>query len=137
MADHRPIIEAVLHHYPDVQAIYLFGSYDTEYQWPNSDVDIALLLPPKKVREAGSLPLGPLWFELDRRLGKTVDLIDLRQASTVFRKEIIAADRRIYCGDEYAADEFEMLTLSFYQKLNQERREVLAEGLRSGRFHDV
>jgi hypothetical protein len=47
------------------------------------------------------------------------------------------ADRRIYCGAEYAADEFEMLTLSFYQKLNQERREVLAEGLRGGRFHNV
>ena len=66
-----------------------------------------------------------------------MDLIDLRQVPTVFRKEIIAADRRIYCGNQYAADEFEMLTLSFYQKLNQERREVLAEGLRSGRFHDV
>ena len=137
MKDHRSIIEAVLNHYPDVQAIYLFGSHDTEYQRPNSDVDIALLLPPNKAREAGSLALGPLWFELERRLGKTVDLIDLRQVPTVFRKEIIAADRRIYCGNQYAADEFEMLTLSFYQKLNQERREVLAEGLRSGRFHDV
>lgn len=47
------------------------------------------------------------------------------------------ADRRIYCGDLYAADEFEMLVLSFYQKLNEERAEVLAEGLRSGRFHNV
>ena len=81
-------------------------------------MDIALLLPPEKVREAGPLALGPLWFELERRLGKTVDLINLRQVSTVFQKEIIMADRRIYCGDEYAADEFEMLTLSFYQKLN-------------------
>jgi predicted nucleotidyltransferase len=137
MGDYRPIIEAVLNHYPEVQAIYLFGSYDTEHEWPNSDVDIALLLPPEKVREAGSLALGPLGFELERRLGKTVDLIDLRQVSTVFQKEIIMADRRIYCGDEQAADEFEMLTLSFYQKLNQERREVLVEGLRSGRFHNV
>lgn len=137
MGDYRPIIEAVLNHYPEVQAVYLFGSYDTEYQWPNSDVDIALLLPPEKVREVGPLALGPLWFELERRLGKTVDLINLRQVSTVFQKEIIMADRRIYCGDEYAADEFEMLTLSFYQKLNQERREVLVEGLRSGRFHNV
>ena len=137
MRDYRPIIEAVLKHYPDVQAIYLFGSYDTEHEWPDSDVDIALLLPPKKVREAGSLALSPLWFELERLLGKTVDLIDLRQASTVFQKEIIMADRRIYCRDEYAVDEFEMLTLSFYQKLNQERSEVLAEGLRSGRFYKV
>ena len=66
-----------------------------------------------------------------------MDLIDLRQMSTVFQKEIIMADRRIYCRDEYAVDEFEMLTLSFYQKLNQERSEVLAEGLRSGRFYKV
>ena len=137
MRDYRPIIEAVLKHYPDVQAVYLFGSYDTEQEWPNSDVDIALLLPPATAREAGSLALSPPGFELERLLGKPVDLINLRQASTVFRKEIIMADRRIYCSDEYAADEFEMLTLSFYQKLNQERSEVLAEGLRSGRFHNV
>jgi predicted nucleotidyltransferase len=137
MRDYRPIIEAVLKHYPDVQAVYLFGSYDTEQEWPNSDVDIALLLPPATARETGSLALDPLWFDLERLLGKPVDLINLRQASTVFRKEIIIADRRIYCSDEYAADEFEMLTLSFYQKLNQERSEVLAEGLRSGRFHNV
>ncbi len=126
-----------MNHYPDVKAIYLFGSYDTEREWPNSDVDIALLLPPANARETGSLALSPLWFELERLFGKTVDLINLRQVSTVFQKEIIMADRRIYCGDEYAADEFEMLALSFYQKLNQERSEVLAEGLRSGRFHNV
>jgi len=137
MRDYRPIIETVLKYHPDVQAIYLFGSYDTEHEWPNSDVDIALLLPPAKAWETGSLALSPLWFDLERLLGKTVDLIDLRQMSTVFQKEIIMADRRIYCGDEYAADEFEMLTLSFYQKLNQERSEVLAEGLRSGRFYKV
>ena len=137
MRDYRPIIETVLKYHPDVQAIYLFGSYDTEHEWPNSDVDIALLLPPAKAWETGSLALSPLWFDLERLLGKTVDLIDLRQMSTVFQKEIIMADRRIYCGDEYAADEFEMLTLSFYQKLNQERSEVLAEGLRRGRFYKV
>jgi len=137
MRDYRPIIESVLKHYPDVQAIYLFGSHDTEHEWPNSDVDIALLPPPEKVRDMGSLVLSPLWLELERLLGKTVDLINLRQVSTVLQKEIIVADRRIYCHDEYAADEFEMLALSLYQKLNQERREVIAEGLRSGRFHKV
>lgn len=137
MRDYQPIIDVVLAHYPAVQAIYLFGSYDTEQEWPNSDVDMALLLPPVIARKAGSLALDPLVFNLERLLGKPVDLINLRQVSTVFRKEIIMADRRIACRDQYAADEFEMLTLSFYQKLNQERREVLAEGLRSGRFYNV
>jgi len=64
-------------------------------------------------------------------------LINLRQVSTVFQKEIIMAERRIICADTYAAEEFEMLVLSRYQKLNEERAELLAEGLRSGRFYNV
>ncbi len=35
------------------------------------------------------------------------------------------ANRRIYCADLCAAEEFEMLTLSFYQKLNEERKAIL------------
>jgi len=55
----------------------------------------------------------------------------------VLQKEVIAADLRIYTGDEYAADEFEMLTLSRYQKLNEERAEIVEEALAGGRFHQV
>lgn len=131
------IIHIVLRHYPEVQAIYLFGSYGTENEWPDSDVDIALLLPPKNSKEIGLLMLSCLRFELESLLNKSVDLLNLRQISTVFQKEVITADRRIYCSDEYAADEFEILVLSFYQKLNKERAEILAEGLRSGRFYNV
>jgi hypothetical protein len=32
-----------------------------------------------------------------------------------------------FCRDEYAADTFEMLVLSFYGKLNEERAEILQE----------
>ncbi len=70
-------------------------------------------------------------------LGKNVDVINLRQASTVFQKEIIMAERRIFCANPYAADEFEMLTLSYYQKLNEERREILVEFARTGRAYPV
>jgi len=66
-----------------------------------------------------------------------VDLINLRRVSTVFQKEIVLAERRIFCADHYAADEFEMLVLSLYHKLNEERAELMAEGLSSGRFYDV
>lgn len=128
------LIETILKEYPDTQAIYLFGSWGTDEEWASSDIDIAVLLPPEKAK---SLDLFD-WNELAIRIGETVhrevDLLNLRQVSTVFQKEVIMADRRIYSGDEQAADEFEMLTLSFYQKLNQERAEVLAEGLSSGRF---
>lgn len=129
------IIAAITTRYPATQAIYLFGSYATENERPDSDVDIALLLAPDTAKREGNLVLHPLRPRLETLLNKDVDLINLRQVSTVFQKEIIGADRRVYTGDAYAADEFEMLVLSFYQKLNEERAEILVEGLRSGTFY--
>ena len=131
------IIQIVLTHDPTVQAIYLFGSYGTEDEWADSDLDIALLMPPETAKSVGHLMMSPLRSALERLLGREVDLLNARQVSTVFQKEIVMAERRIYAANEYAADEFEMRTLSSYQKLNQERAEVLAEGARSGRFYDV
>ena len=137
MGEHAAIIDTIRTHYPNVQAVYLFGSYGTEQQWPDSDADIALLLPADEAKRAGSLAMTDLHAALERLLGKEVDLINLRRVSTVFQKEIILAERRIFCADQYAADEFEMLVLSFYHKLNEERAEVMAAGLNSGRFYDV
>lgn len=131
------IVAAIRATWPDVQAIYLFGSWGTEDEWPSSDVDIAVLLPPQQAKALGTMALIQTQTRLSSLLRKPVDLLNLRQVSTVFQKEVVMADRRIYTGDEYAADEFEMLTLSFYQKLNEERAEVLAEGRRSGRFYNV
>jgi uncharacterized protein len=137
MDEHTAIVDTIRTHSPNVQAVYLFGSYGTEQQWPDSDADIALLLPPDEAKRAGSLVMSELRASLERLLGKDVDLINLRRVSTVFQKQIIQADRRIFCADPYAADEFEMLVLSFYHKLNEERAAVMAEGLSSGRFYDV
>jgi len=137
MTRQEEIISAILTDHPDTQAIYLFGSWGTDDEWPTSDVDIAILLPPEKARREKLLAISPLRSKLAKLLRKEVDLLNLRQVSTVFQKEIIMADRRIYCADEYAADEFEMLTISFYQKLNEERAGILEEGLRSGKFYNV
>ncbi len=41
----KHINKLILNHFPNIQAIYLFGSYGTEDEWFNSDIDIALLLP--------------------------------------------------------------------------------------------
>ena len=131
------IARIVVEHYLAAQAIYLFGTYGTADEWPDSDVDIALLLPPDEAKRGGHMALSKARVAIERLLGKDVDLINLRQVSTVFQKEIIMAERRIFCADAYAADEFEMLVLSYYQKLSEERADVLAEGLRSGRFYGV
>jgi len=131
------IVRIIVEHYPAAQAIYLFGTYGTADEWPDSDVDIAVLLPPGEAKQTGHMAVSNARATIERLLGKDVDLINLRQVSTVFQKEIIMAERRILCADAYAADEFEMLVISRYQKLNEERAEVLAEGLRSGRFYNV
>lgn len=137
MKVHDDIIETILQHYPETQAIYLFGSYGTEYERPESDADIALLLPPDVSPKTGYLVMTRLSSALESLLKRDVDLINLRRAPTVLRKEVVAADRRIYTGDGYAADEFEMLTLSMYQKLNEERAGIVKDAMAGGRLYQV
>jgi uncharacterized protein len=137
MKGQKEIIRTVLDHYPDAQAIYLFGSYGTEKEWPESDVDIAVLLPPEKAKKAGLLMMSDLRFVLESLLKKDVDLINLRRVPTVLQKEVVTMGCRIYEGDMCAAEEFEMLTLSYYQKLNEERAEIIKSALSSERFHQL
>lgn len=104
------------------RAIYLFGSHGTEHQHPGSDLDLAVL--PSK-------PLDPLvLFNLSNRLsemvGVEVDLVDLDTASTVMRKEVLRTGERLHAADLPAARRFEMLTLSDYARLNEERAGILA-----------
>jgi uncharacterized protein len=137
MKGQKEIIRTVLDHYPYAQAIYLFGSYGTEQEWPESDVDIAVLLPPEEAKRAGLLMMSDLRFVLESLLKKDVDLINLRRVPTVLQKEVVTMGCRIYEGDRYAAEEFEMLTLSYYQKLNEERAEIIKSALSSERFHQL
>lgn len=131
------ITQTVLAHYPNVQAIYLFGSFMSDDEWPDSDVDLALLLPPVEAKQQRQLAVSDCALELARILGKEVDLLNARMVSTVFQKEIVTKGRLLYCADRYAVDEFEMLALSFYQKLNEERGEIIAAALADGRFYDL
>ena len=130
------IIRTTLAYYPIVQGIYLFGSYGTTDERHDSDIDIALLLPPGEAEQIGSLVMSDLQLQMEIALGRDVDLLNARLVSTVFQKAIIFGEL-IYCADRYAVDEFEMLTLSYYQKLNEERAEILAEFRRTGRAYAV
>lgn len=130
------IIRTTLAYYPTAQGIYLFGSYGTTDERHDSDIDIALLLPPDEAEQIGSLVMSDLHLQLEMTLDRHVDLLNARLVSTVFQKAIIFGEL-VYCADRYAVDEFEMLTLSYYQKLNDERAEILAEFRRTGRAYAV
>jgi predicted nucleotidyltransferase len=137
MSQQSQLVQLILNTWPDTQAIYLFGSWGTEYERPESDVDIAVLLPAPQAKKAGSLILTDLHYALQSLLNREVDLINLRQAPTVLQKEVVMAGRRIYCISGIVVDEFELLVLALYQKLNEERAGILAEGMSSGRFYSL
>ena len=135
MNSYQTIIDTILEHYPDVQAIYLFGSHGTENERPDSDIDVAILLPvesAKRVKDREWIELTTAIAMAEKR--ENIDLINLRKENTVFRKEIVMTGRRIYCADENAADEFEMLTISQYQQLQDERKDIIREAIESGRI---
>ena len=131
------VITNILRHYPHIEAVYLFGSYAHAQNTEHSDIDLALLLSVSESKVIDSFALSALQFELEDILKIPVDLINLRQVSTVFQKEIIETGRRITTKANYQAEEFEMLVYSFYQKLNQERAEILESFKKTGRAYQL
>ena len=121
------ITETVLKFFPEVEAIYIFGTYGTGDERTDSDVDIALLLPHKSRNGNLELARSNCRFELEQLLEKEVDLLNVRKLSTVFQKEVVMKGDLIYTRNRYVVDEFEMLTQSYYQKLNEERAGILEE----------
>jgi predicted nucleotidyltransferase len=115
----RELRSACVRRLPDatVQAVYLFGSAAVAALRPESDLDIALLLElPIDDRMAHELAQ-----DLACALGREVDLIDLRRASTVLATQVVGSGRRIETGDAGAAARFEYQTLAEYASLNERR----------------
>ena len=102
-------------------AVYLFGSVAGGSPREDSDIDIAFL---------PEIPCDPVEvFECANRLafrfGRHVDLVDLGRASTVMRKEVLRTGLLLHESNPARRMEFEMLTLSDYARLNEERRPIL------------
>lgn len=116
---------------PDLIAIYQFGSAGTAAMRAESDVDLAFLAG----RAADPVATWDLAQTLARTLGRDVDLIDLRRASTVMRAQIVSTGTRMLCHDAARCDAFEAYVLSDYARLNEERRGILDDVRARGRIH--
>jgi predicted nucleotidyltransferase len=128
------IVKTVLHFYPDVEAIYLFGSYLTPDQQQDSDVDLAVLFSHEKARLQKNPAMSDCRNALENVLKRTVDLVNLRTVNTVFQNEIIQQGRIVYQQHERTVDEFEMQVMSSYQKLNEERAGILEDIMETGKI---
>jgi predicted nucleotidyltransferase len=111
----------------DPSLIILFGSAARDGLRPESDIDLAFL----SDKEFNAYELFLLAQQVAELVGRDVDLIDLRQASTVFKAQIAAKGRVIYSNGALRPLEFGMQSLQEYALLNEERQEILdrfAEG---------
>jgi predicted nucleotidyltransferase len=117
------LVAAILREVPDAQALYAFGSQARGDANAVSDLDLAILAP----HPVPPLTRFDLAGELAAIAGCDVDLVDLRSATTVMRAQVYRSDLLLHEGDRHARQWFEMLALSDYARLNEERRAILAD----------
>lgn len=118
----------------DPSFVILFGSYATGNIHPKSDIDIAFY---KQNCKLTPYDIFVLSAELSSLLNiEKVDLINLEQADTVFKVEIVYKGELIYCNDDYVYDTFCMTAYSMYARFNEERKVVVDAILESGRVYE-
>lgn len=126
--DSRAVARAVEELFPEALGVWVYGSFADGYARRDSDIDVAIL------------PDGPLdtWERHERaeevasRLGREVDLVDLRKVGTVLRFEVAVRGLRVAARDPFACDLFETAAMSMFQRLQEAQREHFAEILARG-----
>lgn len=111
---------------PDIIAIIAFGSFGTSYERSDSDLDLAILTEKIASINEGVL-LWNLAQEIASQVKRDVDLVNLRLVSTVFCFQILTTGVVIYCSNELALAHFDNLAMVTYQRLNEERKEILED----------
>lgn len=101
--------------------VYLFGSAARDELREDSDIDIAYL----SDIDVPSFENFTLAQELADIFKRDVDLINLKEASTVFKAQVVGTGKKIYCSDENRRMYFEMRALKDYALLNEEREPIM------------
>jgi predicted nucleotidyltransferase len=118
-------LRRVLARWPGVRFACLFGSSVTRGPELARDVDVAVCF-----RTSPSLlELGGLEGELEREIGRTVDVVDLDQATTLLRWEVARTGLALCSSDPVALLEFRARApIEYFDLLPY--RERAARGLR-------
>lgn len=116
----------------DIEAIYIFGSASQGAMHPESDIDIAVLCK-KRLTGYNFWEIGQ---ELASKLDIDVDLIDLREASTIFQHEILVHGKRIFFREAFFVDQFETVVFSEYTNLIEIRAPLIQDIQERGSVYD-
>lgn len=107
---------------PNLRLVMLFGSFATDFQRDDSDIDLAFAA----LRPLDSRALFDLKMALQVGCPRSVDLVDLanEQVSLILKHEIIKTGRAIFEADDTVLSEFEARILRDHGDLIFRRRDI-------------
>ncbi|MGL5356988.1 MAG: type VII toxin-antitoxin system MntA family adenylyltransferase antitoxin [Cetobacterium sp.] len=105
----------------ECETIYVFGSYASGKTHNKSDIDIAFL----SKNKIGKYDVFMKAQEISSLVNKEIDLVDLKDSSTVFQNEVVKNGVVILDGDIIERQKFEVLVLKKYIELNELRKDII------------
>ena len=118
--EEQKLIDFIKQKLPDLEILYLFGSYAKGNQTDKSDLDLAFSCGIKM----NNIERWQLAEDIAAFVDCDVDLIDLMATSTVMAYQIATTGKLLYSKNRQH-DWFVMTTMSMYQHLQDERRCIL------------
>lgn len=123
------IIHLIRAEVPEVQVVYVFGSYAAGQENEQSDLDIAFLAE----ATLSGVDLYNVRQNLAAKLKKDVDVIQLREASLVLRNEVVQGGGPIFTAEGFDRPYYEMLAISTFLDF-QETTRALREDIKKRGF---
>ncbi len=111
--------------------IYLFGSFAKGEGREDSDIDLAIYTNKIIIPYTLFLAANNLSFEVKR----DVQIVHLKDISTVFSAQIVGTKEILYCEDEILMANYDIRAFKDYAKLNEERKIVLDAIERDGKIY--
>ena len=120
--------DTVLAALPEAWAVYVYGSFARGEDWPDSDLDIAVLLPPEQ-----RIPdLLKLIGDISKHIRRDADVVDLRSVGDVLRREVLESGRTLFESDPEKVLAWEASAMSRYAHYREEVRGILDDFRRTG-----
>lgn len=120
--------DTVLATLPEAWAVYVYGSFARGEDWPDSDLDIAVLLPPGR-----RIPdILQLIGDISKQIHRDADVVDLRGVGDVLRREVLESGRTLFESDSEKVLAWEASAMSRYAHYREEVRGILDDFRRTG-----
>lgn len=104
------LLPEIFKKYPDIQAVYLFGSVASGTENSQSDIDLAIVPRDSSLRDKKL----DILTELTGHGFNNVDIVFLDIRDIVVRFEAVHKNRLIYCARDFDAGSFFSLTIRQY-----------------------